>query len=137
MIVKANYSSDILGSIASSLCLVHCIATPFIFIAQSCSVDSCCSSSPFWWSAIDYLFIGITFAAVYQSAKHAHQSWLKYALYSSWVVLTALIINEKFGFIHLSELWKYSAAFGLISLHLYKMKFCKCAGDSCCATTTP
>ena len=62
--------SDIVGALASGLCVVHCIATPFLFVAQSCSVSGCCSeASPTWWSSIDYLFIGITLLAVYYSGK--------------------------------------------------------------------
>ena len=39
------------------LCLVHCIATPFIFITQACTA-SCCAESPIWWQSIDYVFKG-------------------------------------------------------------------------------
>ncbi len=39
MKVKAIPESDIVGAVASGLCALHCIATPFLFIAQSCSTS--------------------------------------------------------------------------------------------------
>ena len=124
-----------LGAMASGLCVVHCMATPFLFIAQSCSTtSSCCDSGPIWWSSIDHIFIGITFFAVYHSGKHTTAQWLKYAMYAMWVILSALILNEKFAFVALSEMLKYTAAFGLIALHLYNLKYCQCADEACIAT---
>jgi len=125
--------SDIIGASASALCAVHCIATPFLFVAQSCHVESCCDDSPTWWGAIDYGFVGITFAAVFFSARNSSKLWMKYALYASWMILTALVFNEKMVWISLAEEWKYGAAAALISLHLYNRKFCQCANDGCCS----
>lgn len=136
MISKAIPKSDLLGAIASGLCAVHCLATPFLFMAQSCSVSGCSELSPSWWSSIDYVFIGITFLAVYQSGKNTHAPWLKYALYVSWGILSLLIINEKLVFWPLPGLWKYSMAFILITLHLYNLKLCKCAEESCCVANS-
>ena len=133
MISKTIPKSDLVGAVASGLCVVHCIATPFLFIAQSCSVSGCCESSPAWWSSIDYLFIGITFFAVYHSGKSTSKPWVKYAMYAAWVILSLLILNEKLVFSPIPEWWKYITAFGLISLHLYNLKFCQCAEETCCA----
>lgn len=133
MTVKSIHKSDLLGAVASGLCMLHCIATPLLFIAQSCSVNSCCESSPAWWSSIDYLFIGITFFAVYQSGKNTSRPWMKYALYAVWALLSLLVLNEKIAFFHISEWWKYLAAISLITLHLYNLKFCHCSEETCCA----
>ncbi len=134
MIVKTIAKSDVLGAVASGLCALHCIATPFLFIAQSCSTTGtgCCGSSPTWWSSIDYLFIGITFFAVYQSGKNSTKSWLKYALFAIWGMLSFLVLNEKVIFLDISHSWKYLMAFGLISLHMYNLKYCQCSEESCC-----
>lgn len=132
MISKAFPKSDMIGALASGLCIVHCVATPFLFIAQSCSVSGCCESSPGWWSSIDYVFIGITFFAVFQSGKNTGKLWMKYAMYVIWVILTALVLNEKFALFSIAELWKYLTSLGLISLHLYNLKYCRCSDDSCC-----
>lgn len=136
MRIKAIPKSDIVGAVASGLCALHCVATPFLFIAQSCSTTtSCCDSGPIWWSLIDYLFIGITFFAVYQSGQNSSKPWMKHVLLSIWILLSALVLNGKFNFFIISENWKYIMALSLISLHLYNLKFCKCSDDSCCVTT--
>ena len=127
--------SDVLGSAASALCVAHCVATPFLFVAQSCSATACCESGPSWWSAIDYVFIAVTFFAVFFSARNTSKTWMKYALYSSWVVLTLLILNEKAPMVPSPEILKYISAFSLVGLHLYNRKYCQCKVQSCCATT--
>ena len=132
MIVKTRPKSDVIGAMASGLCVLHCLATPFLFIAQTCSVSDCCNSGPVWWSAIDYLFVGITFFAVYHSSKSTSQDWVKYDLYTTWVMLTFLVLNEKLGFLPIAEYWKYLTAFGLISVHMYNLKFCQCVEEPCC-----
>ncbi|MEM8582641.1 MAG: MerC domain-containing protein [Bacteroidota bacterium] len=127
--------SDVVGALASGLCAVHCLSTPFLFVAQTCSVTGCCETSPGWWSMLDYLFIGITLVAVYFSSRNTSKSWIKYALYGSWAVLTLLIVNEKLELAPLSELWKYGAAFALVGLHLYNLKYCQCDDPDCCVNT--
>jgi len=135
MSIKAIPKSDLVGAIASGLCALHCIATPFLFIAQSCSTKtSCCESGPTWWSAIDYIFIVITFFAVYQSGLNSSKSWMKYALMTLWLLLSLLVLNGKFNVLAISDGWKYTMAFSLISLHLYNLKYCKCEDEACCIT---
>ena len=51
---------DTLGALASSLCIVHCLATPMIFIAHSCAIGGC-EAAPSWWKNLDYLFLTISF----------------------------------------------------------------------------
>lgn len=128
---KSISQSDYIGSIASGLCIVHCAATPFLFIAQSCA-SSCCDTGPTWWSALDYLFIIITFFAVYFSAKNSSKKIIKYALYINWVVLSLLMVNAHASFFPIPDIWKYGAALSLICLHFYNLKYCRCADDGCC-----
>lgn len=134
-VLKRLLKPDIVGAVASGLCALHCLATPFLFFAQSYSATGACESGPIWWSVIDYLFIGITFFAVYHSGKNSSKSWLKYALFTIWGILSFLVLNEKVHFLNIAESWKYLMAFGLISLHLYNLKFCTCHEESCCVTT--
>ena len=63
------FKSDALGAIASGLCILHCLATPFFFIASACSL-SCCNNAPLGWQWMDYVFLGISFIAIkYASNK--------------------------------------------------------------------
>ena len=37
MNLKIKLSSDLIGASASTLCTIHCLATPFIFFASTCT----------------------------------------------------------------------------------------------------
>ncbi|WP_299365942.1 MerC domain-containing protein [Winogradskyella sp.] len=120
-----NKNSDIIGALASSLCLIHCMATPFVFIAQA-SVASDHHHAPIWWKSIDFIFIGISFFAVYWSAKNTIKSWVKFALWMSWIGLCLVILNEKLEWLPLPEGTIYIPAIALIAIHLYNKKYCQC-----------
>ena len=129
--ILIKQKTDIIGAIASSLCLIHCIATPFIFIAQSCSMV-CCDSAPVWWRFIDYFFLVISFFAVYRSTQTTANYWIKPSLWLSWSVLFIIIMNEKITWFALSERAIYFPALILIGLHLYNKKYCQCTSTKCC-----
>ena len=76
-------NADYTGAFASALCAVHCMATPFLFVAQTCSVSGCCETSPAWWSGIDYAFVGITLVAVIIAARKSGYLWMKAALFGA------------------------------------------------------
>lgn len=124
--------SNGIGIIASSVCLVHCIATPFLFIAQTCSA-SCCETAPIWWQWVDYLFLVIAFFAVYHSASTTTNKLISRGLWTSWAILLLVIVNEKFQLIALPEYSIYFPALSLIILHIYNRKYCHCKMDKCCA----
>ena len=131
-ITQRKSLSDIIGALASGLCVIHCMATPFLFIAQSSHPIACSSIGLGWWSAIDFIFIGITALAVYQSGKNSSRELVKYSLYATWLVLTLFILNEKLHFLPIPSVAKYGAALTLILLHIYNLKYCRCADESCC-----
>ncbi|MGB1207359.1 MAG: MerC domain-containing protein [Chitinophagales bacterium] len=47
--------TDKVGIIPSTLCMIYCIATPFLFLAQPYSA-SCCKASPSWWRSLHFIF---------------------------------------------------------------------------------
>lgn len=123
--------TDTLGAIASTLCLVHCIAAPFVFIVQTCSV-ACCKATPSWWQSIDYFFLVISFFAVYRSSQTSSNKWVKPFLYLSWFVLFLIIMNESFEWLVISDVLIYLPTISLILLHLYNLKYCQCNANKCC-----
>ena len=126
--------SDALGVISSALCMAHCIATPFLFLVTvtSCS-QSCCSSAPIWYQWLDYVFILISFFAVFHSTKSSNVKWIKFALWLSWLGLLLAILNANvFQWVYLSNNIKFIPSFCLIGFHLYNLKFCKCSDKDCC-----
>ena len=124
--------ADSIGVISSSLCLIHCIATPFLFIAKACS-DSCCAETPIWWRTIDYAFLIISFIAIHFATKNSNKKWVKLALWFAWGLMLFTILAEVLEPNLLPEKFIYIPALSIVALHLYNRKYCKCAGSSCCA----
>ena len=124
-------TTDKIGIIASTLCMIHCIATPFLFLAKSCS-SACCESSPSWWSSLDFLFLFVSFFAIYQSSKNSSKIWMKYTMWSTWAFLLAIVLNENIHLFSLTEYVIYFPAITLIVLHVYNLKYCQCKADKCC-----
>lgn len=123
-------NSDKLGAISSTICAIHCMATPFLFIAKSCSV-TCCSETPSWWKAIDVLFLVISFIAIYFSAKNSSNTYIKFGLYVSWLILALIIANDYADLITLPHWVIYLPAFSLVILHIYNIKYCRCKAGCC------
>jgi len=133
MISRISINSDSIGAMSSSLCLVHCIATPLLFVIQPLGIQD--NDAPMWWQSVDYIFLAISFFAVYWSSKHTSENWMRYLFWAIWGLLTLGILNEKFELFHLPELVIYIPALGLVFLHLYNRRYCQCADKECCANT--
>ncbi|MDA9317957.1 MerC domain-containing protein, partial [Flavobacteriaceae bacterium] len=103
---------DTIGSIVSSLCVVHCLLTPLLFAAQSFTATQN-NLVPFWLKNLDYVFISISLIAVYKSTEKSTNNLTKSGLWISWIILFILILNEKLGWIELDEIVTYLAAFTL------------------------
>ncbi|HAS47513.1 MAG TPA: MerC domain-containing protein [Microscillaceae bacterium] len=133
--IQRPRKSDLVGASASTLCLIHCVATPFLFVAEASVAHHHHGHghghTPLWWGLIDIFFIIISFVAVYFSAKTTSKNWVKYALFASWAFLTFIILNEKLEGIHLAEEWVYLPALSLVGLHLYNRRYCQCEDDGC------
>jgi len=121
---RITSKSDIIGSTASFLCLIHCIATPFLFVAQA-EIIGHGEAHPAWWGFLDIVFLVISYFAVWWSSKTTSKSWIRYALWISWGVLTLIILNEKLSLVPLPEVAIYAPAISLIVLHLYNRKHCQ------------
>lgn len=126
--------SNLIGAFASGLCLIHCLAAPFIFVAQATAAHhhDHHHHDIGWWSSLDYVFLGISSIAVYYSAQNTSLKWMPTALYASWAGLSFLLLNEKFHLIHLSHEMIYIPTLSLIGLHVYNTRYCNCDDEECC-----
>ena len=124
---------DSIGIIASTLCLIHCIGTPFLFIAKACST-ACCADTPLWWQVIDYLFLIISFAAIYFISKNLTIQWLKILFWISWIILLMTILNHTLNFVYLPKNFIYIPSALIIIFHFYHLKFCNCTKKGCCVS---
>jgi len=122
---------DTVGAIVSTLCVVHCLLTPLLFVAQSYTATHS-HEAPFWWKNLDYLFILISVIAVYESTKKSTNKLIKAGLWMSWIMLFLLILNEKLVWIELDEIITYSVALTLSMLHIYNLNYCQCETENCC-----
>jgi len=118
---------DNLGATFSSLCVIHCFATPFLFITQSYLLVV-----PGWWQALNYLFLSISFFAIYKTSKNSSSQMIKTLLYLFWSILAILLISEEFELFHLPEFITYITGLSLAGLHIYNKRYCQCADDECC-----
>ncbi|MEL6694931.1 MAG: MerC domain-containing protein [Bacteroidota bacterium] len=135
--LKNSRTSDILGASASTLCLIHCLATPLLFVAQAEAVHHehdhahHHAAGPSWWGMIDIALLFVSLAAVYWTIKNTSKQWMKIAISASWVILAMIILNEKFELLHIAEAWIYAPTVSLVLLHLYNRKYCQCEDEDC------
>lgn len=119
-----SYNVDILGALASIICLVHCVATPFLFMVQATTDHHHIHNAPIWWQSIDFIFIGLSLLAVKWSVKKSSKVWIKFTFWLAWSALTLVILNEKIGLLPLSESVIYIPALTLVGMHLYNRHYC-------------
>lgn len=116
--------SDFLGILASLLCAIHCTMSPFIFlVGASLSEDE---SSTF---KLDYVFLIISLAAVWYSAKHTKKSNLKIGFWIAWLAFVIGLLLEE-----MSPMLKAVGICGsicLISLHIINIRHCKKCNEEC------
>ncbi len=123
---------DAIGSLASTLCLIHCISTPFIFITQACTM-SCCAESPIWWQSLDYIFIIISFFAIFRSTKTSSNKIIKILLWTVWLIFFISIMNKSIQLLNINNSFIYVIGLLLAALHLYNLKYCQCENETCCS----
>ena len=123
-------NSDHIGVIASGLCMLHCFATPILFLSQASLATH---EVPVLWSMLNYIFLIVSFFAVYRSAQNSSNLYVKVFLFIAWACLTGLILNEEFEIFSAAEAYTYLSAITLCGLHIYNLKYCNCKDDDCCA----
>lgn len=131
--MRLSFSYDSLGIVSSSLCMIHCIGTPFIFIAKACSA-SCCADAPVWWKMLDYIFLVICFFAIYYTTKDKPFGWMKFSFWTCWIILVLTLINHVINIIPISSTFIYWPSSIIIILHFYNLKFCR-FDEQCCNAT--
>lgn len=124
LIKNIKINSDAFGVLACTLCVLHCIATPFVLIAFTYS-SAKYSASPIWWNNLDYVFLIISFIMVYFSTQTTSKGFVKYIFWLSWGFLCVILLNEKVGLFHLPEYMTYGPAALLTLIHLYNLKYCQ------------
>ena len=118
---------DNIGATFSNLCVIHCFATQILFVTQSYMLVF-----PGWWQALNYVFLLLSFFAVYKTSQNSSNQIVKILLYIFWGILATLLISEEFELFHLPEFITYSTGLTLAGLHIYNKKYCQCDDEECC-----
>ena len=118
---------DNIGATFSTLCVIHCFATPILFVTQSYMLVV-----PGWWQALNYVFLLLSFFAVYKTSQNSSNQIVKILLYIFWGILATLLISEEFELFHLPEFIIYLTGLTLAGLHIYNKKYCQCDDEECC-----
>ena len=126
-------NSDYIGVTSSAFCMLHCFATPFLFLSSPLSL-SISQEFTLLWYLLNYIFLFLSFIAIYHSVKNSTNIFVKVFLYLGWVSLASLIIIETFEIISIPEIYTYFSGFSLAILHVYNLKYCRCEDDECCTT---
>ena len=124
-------NSDNLGVLSSTLCFIHCLTTPFVYISFAGLFDQNEYLS-FSWKGLNAIFIILSLLAVYRSTKKTTSKIVKPVFWLSWGFLFFVLFNEEVKFIELPELVSYLSALNLAGIHVYNLKFCGCRDENCC-----
>ena len=130
---KRIYRSDLLGAVASGLCAIHCTLTPIFFVAKpvldGALVDHAdCSGI---WAVLDYVFLVLSLAAVWYSARHTNLAIIKWILWIAWVVFAVGLLSEPLDLSH-GKWLMYAGSITLVITHLQNYRYCqKCKDEMC------
>jgi len=115
--LKNSYNkSDIVGIIASSICIVHCVITPLIAVLFSKIVKE-------KYELLNYVFLIISLISVIISIKTTKNELLKGLLLFFWIQLSVGLVLEDKNIIF--SILMYFSALGLIVTHILNIKYCK------------
>lgn len=113
---KSYNISDIVGIITSSICIVHCILTPFIVVLFPYIIKEN-------YEALNYFFLVIGFISMFLSVKSTKFNLVKYLLIYFWIQLCLSILLEEKSIVF--SFLMYFSSFGLIISHVINLKYCK------------
>ncbi|MEO1011577.1 MAG: MerC domain-containing protein [Bacteroidota bacterium] len=122
---KLSYS-DLLGVTASGLCAIHCALTPVFFAAKpllETTMNKHVHGTGFW-AQVDYLFLVLSLAAVWYSARHTVHTGIKKVLWGAWGVFAMGLLSEALYFAH-GKWFMYIGSITLVAAHVYNHRHCK------------
>jgi len=106
--------ADIIGILSSSICVVHCIATPLLIAFGAGFI-----TNPFF----KYLFLIISFASIFKATEKITDTKIAIFLWVSfWGFLFSTLFKEEYHWLHYSG---YFFAMQIIIGHILNIKHCK------------
>jgi ABC-type iron transport system FetAB permease component len=105
---------DYTGIISATLCTIHCIIMPFIMFFQKYI---------FQIEALSYVFLIISFIAVYNTIKYSSSKLICMLLISSFILLLAGVIFE--DDYPLFDKVAHIGSLGLTIGHILNIRYCR------------
>lgn len=108
--------SDYLGALGSLLCLFHCLVMPFIFTVPLFYLNN---NTPIDY--LEYLFLSISFIAVYFSSRKIPTHIEKILIWALFCLLSISLILHNY----IPLFFSFSFSIGLLILHLKRIIYFK------------
>ncbi len=109
-----NPKSDLLGILASSLCLIHCLIGPIVVLLGYSFME------PDGWHIWDFIFLMISAIAIFTASRNHTPSWIKKGLWISFAVLSMAIFFSHDNL--LFNVISWIAAAGLVVFHVFNIR---------------
>jgi hypothetical protein len=106
--------ADLIGILSSSICLVHCVATPLLIAFGAGFI-----TNPFF----KYLFLIISFVSIFKATENITSKKTSLLLWISfWGFLFSTLFQEEYEWLHYSG---YLFAILIIIGHILNIKHCR------------
>ena len=106
--------ADLIGILSSSICLVHCVATPLLLAFGASFI-----TNPFF----KYLFLIISFVSIFKATENITSKKISLLLWISfWGFLFSTLFQEEYEWLHYSG---YLFAILIIIGHILNIKHCR------------
>jgi hypothetical protein len=106
--------ADLIGILSSSICLVHCLATPLLIAFGAGFI-----TNPFF----KYLFLIISFVSIFKATENITRRKISLLLWISfWGFLFSTLSQEEYEWLHYSG---YLFAILIIIGHILNIKHCR------------
>lgn len=108
--------ADVVGIVASSVCIIHCLLTPFVAVLFSGILKE-------KYELLNFVFLLVSLISVVLSVRSSKHNLFKGLFIYFWVQLSVALVFEDVNIIF--TLMMYFAAIGLIVTHVLNIKHCK------------
>ena len=106
--------ADLIGILSSSICLVHCVATPLLIAFRAGFITN---------PLFKYLFLIISFVSIFKATENITSKKISLLLWISfWGFLFSTLFQEEYEWFHYSG---YSFAILIIIGHILNIKHCR------------
>jgi hypothetical protein len=122
MIQNSIKNPDLIGILASSLCLIHCLITPFLFLSNFLIMIRTSGGEHealLLWKVLEFAFLILSFWAIHRVTHQKKSPWISFAMYTAWMILVISVLLELADVHFFEDQPKYMAAAVLIIVHLY------------------